>query len=108
MVLTLPFILVEDFHDSEDYYRRPIRTALIRIMRLLGIFFAVLLPATFVAPSTLQYQILPQELMRTILTSTQGFQFTPMTDMLIQLEFFGVVGEASLRMPRLLGMAIQG
>ena len=106
MVLTLPFILVEDFHDSEDYYRRPIRTALIRIMRLLGIFFAVLLPATFVALSTLQYQILPQELMITILNSTQGIPFTPMTEMLIALVFFEVLGEASVRMPRYFGMAI--
>lgn len=106
MVLTLPFILVEDFHDSEDYYRRPIRTALIRIMRLLGIFFAVLLPATFVALSTLQYQILPQELMITVLNSTQGIPFTPMTEMLIALVFFEVLGEASVRMPRYFGMAI--
>ena len=106
MVLTLPFILVEDFHDSEDYYRRPVRTALIRIMRLLGIFFAVLLPAAFVALCSLQYQFLPQELMITILNSTEGIPFTPVTEMLIALIFFEVLGEASVRMPRYFGMAI--
>lgn len=106
MVLTLPFVLVEDFHDSEDYYRRPIRTGMIRLMRLLGIFFAVLLPAVFVALTSLQYQILPLELMITVLNSTSGIPFSPVLEMLIALIFFEVLGEASVRMPRYFGMAI--
>ena len=106
MVLTLPFMLVEDFHDSEDYYRRPVRTALIRIMRLLGVFFAVLLPSVYVALTSYQYQFLPVELMVTILNATQGIPFSPIVEMLIALVFFEVLGEASVRMPRYFGMAI--
>ena len=106
MVLTLPFMLVEDFHDSEDYYRRPVRTALIRILRLLGVFFAVLLPSVYVALTSYQYQFLPVELMVTILNATQGIPFSPIVEMLIALVFFEVLGEASVRMPRYFGMAI--
>ena len=106
MVLTLPFVLIEDFHDSEDYYRRPVRTALIRVMRLLGVFFAVLLPSVFVALTSIQYQILPLELMITVMNSTSGIPFSPVLEMLIALIFFEVLGEASVRMPRYFGMAI--
>ncbi len=105
-VLTLPFILIEDFYDSEDYYRRPIRTSVIRIMRLLGVFFAIFLPGMFVAFQSHQYQLLPLKLLITIINSTSGIPFSPVTEMLIALVLFEVLGEASVRMPRFLGMAM--
>ncbi len=105
-VLTLPFMMIEDFYDSEDYYRRPIRTSIIRIMRLLGVFFAIFLPGMFVAFQSHQYQLLPLKLLVTIINSTTGIPFSPVTEMLIALVLFEVLGEASVRMPRFLGMAM--
>ncbi len=105
-VLTLPFMLIEDFYDSEDYYRRPLRTTVIRIMRLLGVFFAIFLPGMFVAFQSHQYQLLPIKLLVTIINSTSGIPFSPVTEMLIALILFEVLGEASVRMPRFLGMAM--
>lgn len=105
-VLTLPFLLIEDFYDSEDYYRRPLRTTVIRIMRLLGVFFAIFLPGMFVAFQSHQYQLLPIKLLVTIINSTSGIPFSPVTEMLIALILFEVLGEASVRMPRFLGMAM--
>lgn len=105
-VLTLPFMIIEDFYDSEDYYRRPIRTSVIRIMRLLGVFFAIFLPGMFVAFQSHQYQLLPLKLLVTIINSTTGIPFSPVTEMLIALVLFEVLGEASVRMPRFLGMAM--
>ena len=75
-------------------------------MRLLGVFFAVLLPSVFVALTSIQYQILPLELMITVMNSTSGIPFSPVLEMLIALIFFEVLGEASVRMPRYFGMAI--
>ncbi len=105
-VLTLPFLMIEDFYDSEDYYRRPLRTTVIRIMRLLGVFFAIFLPGMFVAFQSHQYQLLPIKLLVTIINSTSGIPFSPVTEMLIALVLFEVLGEASVRMPRFLGMAM--
>ncbi|MBO7156324.1 MAG: spore germination protein, partial [Clostridia bacterium] len=105
-VLTLPFMLIEDFYDSEDYYRRPVRTSVVRLMRLLGVFFAIFLPGMFVAFQSHQYQILPLKLLITIINSTSGIPFSPITEMLIALILFEVLGEASVRMPRFLGMAM--
>ena len=105
-VLTLPFMIIEDFYDSEDFYRRPIRTSVIRVMRLLGVFFAIFLPGMFVAFQSHQYQLLPLKLLVTIINSTTGIPFSPVTEMLIALVLFEVLGEASVRMPRFLGMAM--
>lgn len=44
MVLTLPFILLEHFQYSYDYYTVSPRATFLRMIRLLGIMFSVLLP----------------------------------------------------------------
>lgn len=106
IVLTLPFALIEDFFDQEDYFRRPVRTTLVRIMRLMSVFFAVFLPAMYVAVESYQFQILPTKLLITITNSIYGIPFTPIIEMLVALVLFEALGEASIRMPRYVGMAI--
>lgn len=106
IVLTLPFVMMEDFLDAGDYYRRPVRATVVRIMRLLGTFFAIFLPGAFVSLQTHQYQILPVKLLITTINSTNGIPFSPVMEMLIALVLFEVLGEASVRMPRYFGMAM--
>jgi len=72
----------------------------------LGVFFAIFLPGMFVAFQSHQYQLLPLKLLVTIINSTTGIPFSPVTEMLIALVLFEVLGEASVRMPRFLGMAM--
>ena len=67
---------------------------------------AVYLPSIFVALQTHQYQILPIKLLITIINSINGIPFTPIIEMLLALVLFEVLGDASVRMPRYLGMAI--
>lgn len=106
IVLTLPFMMIEDFLDAGDYYRRPVRSTVVRVMRLLGTFFAIFLPGAFVSLQTHQYQILPVKLLITTINSTNGIPFSPVMEMLIALVLFEVLGEASVRMPRYFGMAM--
>ena len=51
MVVTVPFMAVEDYQSSEDYYERPSLATFLRILRFFSIFFAVLLPGLYVAPN---------------------------------------------------------
>ena len=106
MVFTTPFVIMDDYFDAEDYFRRPIRASLVRFMRLFAVMSAVYLPSIFVALQTHQYQILPIKLLITIINSINGIPFTPIIEMLIALVLFEVLGDASVRMPRYLGMAI--
>ncbi len=106
MVLTLPYMLIESFQDSEDYFRRNRRTSFVRLLRLIGIIFAVLLPAGYVALQEYQYQFLPFKFMITIINATSGTPFTPTYEMILVLIVFDILNEASIRMPRFVGMAL--
>lgn len=59
MVLTLPFILLEHFQYSYDYYTVSPRATFLRMIRLLGIMFSVLLPGAYVAMQEFHYHLLP-------------------------------------------------
>ena len=106
IVLTVPFLLIEDFEDSQDRYKKPSLVTFSRLVRLFGVFFALFLPAAFVAVQSHQYQILPLQLMITILNSTGGIPFSPTLEMIIALLLFEILSEASIRMPRHVGMAL--
>ncbi len=106
MVITLPFCMLEDFQDSQDYYKRATRATMLRMLRLLGVFFAIILPAAFVALQMHQFQMLPMKLLITIINSISGIPFTPVVEMFIALVLFEILGEASVRMPKYVGMAV--
>lgn len=106
IALILPFSLFEDFEDSQDNYKRPLRATFLRYVRFFGALCALLLPALFVAVQLHQFQLLPLELLITILNDTEKTPFSPTLEMLIALVLFEILGEASIRMPRHVGMAL--
>ncbi|MBE5741118.1 MAG: spore germination protein [Clostridiales bacterium] len=106
IALTLPFILIEDLQNSDDYYSQPIRVTFIRILRLVGVILAVLLPGVYVALEKYHYKILPTEFLVTIMNTTQGIPFSPFIELLFVVLLFEILYEANLRMPQYFGMAM--
>lgn len=106
MVLTIPYLLIESFQDVEDYYRRSRRATFVRLLRLFGLILALILPAAYVAFQEYQYQWLPLKFMITIINATNGVPFSPTYEMFMVLIIFDVLNEASVRMPRFVGMAL--
>ncbi len=105
-VLTLPFIIWEDFQNAEDYYTNYIRASFIRFVRLLGVALAVLLPGVYTAVQLYHYSIIPVKFLVTIANTTQGLPFAPLLEVLFIIFLFEILREASLRMPQPLGMAL--
>ena len=106
MVLTLPHLLLENFQDGDDYYKRKHRASFTRILRLLGLFMATLLPAVYVAVQEYQYQLIPLKFMITVINATNGTPLSPTLEMFLVLILFDVLNEASVRMPKYVGMAL--
>ena len=106
MVVTLPSLLIEGFQDSEDYYRGNKRTSFLRVVRLLGVMLAVLLPALYVAVLEYHYQVLPLKFLGTVLNAVSGVPFPPTIEMFVVLLLFEILNEASVRMPKYVGMAL--
>lgn len=106
LVLTLPFIIFENFQSSEDYYTNHHHATFVRWIRLIGVLFSILLPATFVAIQLYHYSVIPLKFLVTIANTTQGIPFTPVVEMLFIILLFELLNEASLRMPKYFGMAM--
>ena len=106
IALTVPHILIESFQDSQDYFKRNARVTVTRFLRLFAAIFALFLPAAFVAVQEFQYQVLPLKFLITIINSTNGTPLSPTLEMVLVLLIFDILNEASVRMPKYVGMAL--
>ena len=106
IVLTLPFVVLEDLQNSDDYYQRSFRVGIVRFLRVISLFMSILLPGLYVAIQLYHYRIIPLKFLVSIINSSQGIPFTPFLEMLFVIVLFEILFEASLRMPRYIGMAL--
>lgn len=106
IALTVPYLLVEDFQSSEDYFVPPYRATFTRILRLLALLVAIYLPAGYVAAQLFKLQLFPIKLLLTIAGSIQGIPLSPSLEMLLVLFVLEILNEASIRMPKYVGMAL--
>lgn len=105
--LTVPFLLIEDIQSSNDYYfTRSPRVAFLRYLRAFGVLVSIFLPGFYVALQVYHYKVVPLKFLVTIANSSQGIPFTPLMEVLFIIILFEGLTEASLRMPRYLGLAL--
>ena len=106
MVLTLPYLFIEDLQSPGDYYESNEVTSLGRILRFISALISVLLPAVYVCLQKYNYQIIPLKFLITILNATESIPFSPMTEMILVIIIFDILREANLRMPSAVGMSL--
>lgn len=106
IALTVPYLFVEDFQSSEDYFVNYYRANMERGLRILSIFIAVFLPAVFVSAQLFHLQLIPLNFLLTIVNSIKGIPLSPSYEMFFTLLIFEILNEASIRMPKYVGMAL--
>ena len=106
LVLTLPFTLLEDLQSSDDYYIHPMHATFVRTLRLWGFIISMTLPGIYVALQSFHFSLLPIDFLITLQSSIQGLSFPPLIEILVVLFLFEILNEASIRMPKYLGMAL--
>ena len=106
IVLTVPFLLIEDLHSADDYYNHAARATFMRLIRVFGMLMGVLLPGIYVATQIFHYRLLPINFLINLLVAVQGLTFPPLIEILFVLFLFEILNEASVRMPKHLGMAL--
>lgn len=104
--LTVPFIFIESFQASEDYYSRPIIATQIRVIRYLSFHISLFLPGIFVALSSYYPKIVPERLFLTMQVTREGTPFTATVEATIMLFLFEILKEAGVRMPRPMGQTV--
>ena len=106
MVLTLPYLYIEDLQSPGDYYENSVMTGLNRVLRLVSVLASLLLPSLYVCLEMYNYQIIPLKFLITILNATQSIPFSPITEMLMVIIIFDILREANLRMPSAVGITL--
>ncbi len=105
IVLTLPFAVIEDLHNSNDYYTNHHYSSMVRVIRLLGLLVAIIAPGFYLSLQIFHYNILPINFLITIANTTKGLPFTPFLEILFIFLLFQILYEVSLRLPSYLGLA---
>ncbi len=106
IALTLPYALNEDLQSSEDYFVSPFMATVFRFLRFLSLFIGILLPAFYVSAQLFKMQLLPLGLTLTIASSVRELPLSPSMEMFVVLLLLEILKEASIRMPKYVGMSL--
>ncbi|OIU71689.1 spore germination protein [Rossellomorea aquimaris] len=104
-VLLVPVVFPQFFQSAEDYYQRS-DFGIIRLLRYVAFFFALLSPSLFIAIKTYHQELIPTALMITLAAQREGVPFPAFVEALIMEVTFEILREAGIRMPKAVGQAI--
>ncbi|WP_410513347.1 spore germination protein [Paenibacillus sp. BR2-3] len=104
--LTLPYVFVENFQASEDYYLNYYFASFNRLLRVFGAFMSISIPALYVALVTFSQEMLPTMLLLSIATARLAVPFPTVVEALIMLTIFEILREAGARIPTAIGQAV--
>lgn len=105
-VLMLPTTFFMFLQSNEDYYERYFYSTLIRLVRVIFLNFALLLPGIYIAITTYHRELLPTALLTSITAAREGVPFPTVIEVLIMEITFEALREAGVRLPRPVGQAV--
>ncbi|MGN8647269.1 spore germination protein [Gracilibacillus sp. HCP3S3_G5_1] len=105
-VLVVPALFTDFFKSSEDYYQRSDISTLIRILRFISFFLALLTPSIYIALTTFHQEMIPTTLLVSLAAQREGIPFPAIIEALIMEFTFELLREAGIRLPNPIGSAI--
>ena len=105
-VLIVPAIFSDFLSSPEDYNLKHQYANFLRIIRVVAITFALLLPGIYMAITNFHQEIIPTELLYTIISARETVPFPILFEILIMELSFELIREASIRVPSPVGQTI--
>ena len=105
-VLTVPYLVVENFQASEDYYNNYIYSTMNRLIRGFTAVTSITVPALFLAVVTYHQEMLPTSLLLSISVSRENVPIPTVVSLFVMLFIFDIIREAGTRMPASIGQAV--
>ena len=106
VVLIIPGEFVSLLQSAEDYYNGYIFSSLIRILRYFSFTIALTLPALYIAVANFHPELIPAELLRTIISSRTGVPLPNVAEAMLMEFTFEILREAGVRLPKTVGQAV--
>ncbi|MBM7553610.1 spore germination protein [Thalassobacillus pellis] len=104
--LTCPTTIVEFFAASDDYFLPWHLATVFRLIRLFAVIFSVLSTPLYVAILTHHHEMIPEELLATIISSRADIPFPPILEVIILELAIELLREAGARLPAKIGQTI--
>ena len=101
--LILPAVLIDFLSSPEDTNLKTIFANFLKVIRVISAFLALLLPGLYIAITSFHREIIPTELLYSILSSRQSVPFPIIFEILIMEISFEIIREAGLRVPSPIG-----
>jgi hypothetical protein len=105
-VLITPTTLVEFFSSFEDYFLNWILSSFFRLIRLFAVAFSILITPVYVATLSYHYELIPKDLMNTLVTSRREIPLPPILEALFLELTIELLREAGARLPTKVGQTI--
>ncbi len=106
VVLTLPYLFVENFQSDDDYYLNYVYAGLGRVLRYVCYHLSVLLPAVYLAVTIFHPNLLPAYFYASISSARSGIPFPSVTECIILIVIFEILRETGIRMQQSVGHAL--
>jgi hypothetical protein len=105
-VLTVPSVFSEFMMTSEDYYQNPILVSVLRMVRYIAFYLALTVPGVYVSLITFHSELLPSQLVDTIVRARTGVPFSAFVESFLMILTFTILQEADIRIPKTMGQAV--
>ncbi len=105
-ILLVPALFSQFFQASEDYYQRADFATLVRLLRYISFFIALLAPSLYIAITTFHQEMLPTPLLIGVAAQLEGVPFPAFVEALMMELTFEILREAGVRMPRAIGQSV--
>lgn len=104
--LVLPAVFSQFYYSPEDYYNRFLIASLVRLIRFISFFIALLLPAFYIAFVSFHTEMIPSKLAIAIAAGRATVPFSTLIEALLMEFSVEILREASIRLPGPIGPTI--
>lgn len=105
-VLIIPGLFVDYFNSPEDFYQKSINANFTRIIRYIAFIITVLTPAFYIVITSFNPEIIPKELLQSIIKQRSSVPFPPYIEIFLLILVFEILRECDIRIPQVMGTAI--
>lgn len=102
-VLIVPTTVYDFMHSAEDIYIRFPYVNLLRFVRYMALFLALLLPAIYVAINNYHHEMIPTDLLLAIEANREKVPFPSIVEIILMELSFELIREAGVRVPGPIG-----
>lgn len=106
MVLTVPYLFIENFQSGEDYYMSFYYSSFSRFLRILGFVLTITVPGLYISVAAFHQEMFPLQLFISIVAERASVPLPASLEAFAMLIIFDILRETGARMPITIGQTL--